>query len=85
MHTLIDIGWMRIINWLELSAPRDWHHRLGLSGYGASMHLCRSEESLNVVFLDHGAAMNGHTDDTRNTALLFIDTDVKSAVSARNN
>ena len=84
MHALIYVRRMRTIDWLELSALRDRHHWLGLGGNGASMHLRRRKESLNVVFLDHGATMNGHTDDAGNTTLLFIDTDVKSAISTRN-
>ena len=46
------------------------------------MHLGRSKESLDIVLLDHGAAVDGHTDDARNRALLFIDTDVEGAVPA---
>ena len=45
------------------------------------MHLCRREESLYVVLFDHGTAMDGHTDDAWDCALLFIDTDVKGAIS----
>ena len=46
------------------------------------MHLGRREESLDIVLLDHGAAVDGHTDDARDRALLFIDTDVEGAVPA---
>ena len=44
------------------------------------MHFGRREESLDIVLLDHGAAVDGHTDDAWDCALLFINTDVKGAI-----
>ena len=80
MHALILVCRVRAVHWVKAGASRDRHQGLCLCCDGASMHLCRSEESLYVVLFDHGTAMDGHTDDAWDCALLFINTDVKGAI-----
>lgn len=83
LHTLVDVARMLLVYRLEAGPVRHWVEGLSLCGrHNTPMNLRRRKERLNVVLLDHGAAMHGHADDAR-YGILFLHAQVECAVSTR--